>query len=125
MNNQIIQVLDHLSDKLGLAVDWTAENIWPQVIEVMGKYRTYEILADIFQMLIALAMIGGFVFLFAHAAKADKNDDDGILCVIAIGLSVIVVPALTIWFCFVTADLARWIFIPEMQFIETIKSLLG
>ena len=35
MNNKIIEVLDYLGEKIGLAIDWTAENIYPQVIEFM------------------------------------------------------------------------------------------
>lgn len=125
MNNQIIQVLDHLSEKLGIAVDWTAENIWPQVTELMGKYRTYEVVADIFQMLIVLAMAVGVFFLFARAIEADKNAEDGCWYCVAIIVGIIAVPLLVIRFLIVTNDLLRWIFIPEMQFVETIKSLLG
>ena len=29
MSNEIIKVLDALSDKLGIAVDWTSENVLP------------------------------------------------------------------------------------------------
>lgn len=31
MSEEIIKVLDYICEQLGIAIDWTAENVWPQV----------------------------------------------------------------------------------------------
>lgn len=33
MDNSIIEAMEYLGQKIGVAVDWTSETVWPQVIE--------------------------------------------------------------------------------------------
>ena len=47
MDNKIIETLDYLGEKIGIAIDWTAENVYPQVLNFMARYKTYEIVIDI------------------------------------------------------------------------------
>lgn len=41
MSEEIIKVLDALCDKIGIAVDWSAENITPQIVDVITRYGHY------------------------------------------------------------------------------------
>lgn len=41
MDSQIISVLNALCDKIGIAVDWTAENIGPQIEMLLEQYARY------------------------------------------------------------------------------------
>lgn len=41
MSDEIIKVLDALCDKIGIAVDWSAENITPQIVDVITRYGHY------------------------------------------------------------------------------------
>lgn len=43
VSEQIIQVLDALCDKFGVAVDWTSENVIPYLSTLCGKLVSYEI----------------------------------------------------------------------------------
>lgn len=43
VSDQIIQVLDALCDKFGLAIDWGAQNVLPYAQELMGKMVSYEL----------------------------------------------------------------------------------
>ena len=38
VSEQIIQVLDALCAKLGMAIDWTADNVIPYIEKLCGKY---------------------------------------------------------------------------------------
>ena len=59
MDNKIIETLDYLGEKIGIAIDWTAENVYPQVLNFMARYKTYEIVIDIMWILIALGCCFG------------------------------------------------------------------
>jgi hypothetical protein len=61
-SEQIIQVIDALCTKFGIAIDWTSENVIPYVETLCGKLINYEILTSVFVMVIWLALgIGGIV----------------------------------------------------------------
>ena len=56
MSEQIIQVLDYLCEKFGVAIDWTSQNLKPQ-IETLGKHIiNYNIANSIFLLVIGLIL---------------------------------------------------------------------
>ena len=143
MNNKIIEVLDYLGEKIGLAIDWTAENVYPQVIEFMARYKTYEIIIDIMWILIALSCCFGmylYIKKIVIPAKIRCNETreenfwfeywlDRTSCNIGgtfltVFLGCITFVAIIMMFIFIE-DLVKWIVIPEMQFYEVIKSLIS
>lgn len=142
MENKIIEVLDYLGEKIGLAIDWTAENVYPQVIEFMGRYRTYEIVIDIIWILIALGCCFGMYLYIKKIVipakiRCKETREENLWfeywtgsascnvfgAVLTILLGCITFAAVITMFLFIE-DLAKWIVIPEMQFYELIRSLI-
>ncbi len=147
MNNKIIEVLDYLGEKIGLAIDWTAENVYPQVIEFMGRYRTYEIVTNIIWILIALGCCFGMYLYIKklvipakircketresnlwfegwssfNGSDVSRNDGGTILTVFLCCITFAAVITIIVSI----GDLIKWIMIPEMQFYEVIKSLVS
>ena len=35
MSEEIIKVLDYLGEQLGIVIDWSSENVWPQVMDIL------------------------------------------------------------------------------------------
>lgn len=56
-DKEIIKVLDYISEKLGIAVDWTTENVLPYAKDVIGDYVTYEIVSNAFGLAISVSMV--------------------------------------------------------------------
>lgn len=48
MAEQIISVIDELCKKLGIAMDWSSENITPILMDLVNKYTKYIIINDVF-----------------------------------------------------------------------------
>lgn len=48
MAEQIISVIDELCKKLGIAMDWSSENITPILMDLMNKYTKYIIVDNVF-----------------------------------------------------------------------------
>lgn len=90
-NNQIIQVLDALCDKFGVAIDWTGQNVLPYVQELMKKAANYELWTSIGWFLIWAIFIFAFFKLIHWYIKNryDKNnriiefitDDEYFFCI--------------------------------------------
>lgn len=75
-NNQIIQVLDALCDKFGMAIDWTGQNVLPYVQELIKKVVNYEIYTSIGWLLILVVFIFAFFKPICWYVKNrhDKNN---------------------------------------------------
>lgn len=72
VSEQIIQVLDNLGEKFGLAIDWSSKNILPYVNELMNKAISYELWMNIG----ALAFTGiGMIIPWTIFFKTIKNKD--------------------------------------------------
>lgn len=54
MSQEIINVLEYIGGKLGIALDWTSENIWPQVLDILGRYRILQIVISGIWLAVAL-----------------------------------------------------------------------
>lgn len=72
-SNQVIDVLDALCRKFGIAIDWTSKNVQPYLKELMTKAVNYKFSIDIVWMCVAgLLLIAGVVFL-TIALKSKKT----------------------------------------------------
>ena len=43
VSSEVIEILDYLGDKLGIAIDWTNENIIPYLQVLINKFIKWEI----------------------------------------------------------------------------------
>lgn len=68
MSKQIIEVLDSLGDKFGLAIDWTTENVVPYLEQLCNKYVKYEIVTSVIYMVIGVICL----FLGKYLIKITK-----------------------------------------------------
>lgn len=58
VSDQIIQVLDALCEKFGVAIDWTSENVIPYLTTLMGKLIQWEIWSSVaYIVFVAIALI--------------------------------------------------------------------
>jgi hypothetical protein len=42
ISKEIIEVIDALAEKFGIAIDWTSQNVLPYIKELCGKWCIYE-----------------------------------------------------------------------------------
>ena len=54
VSSQIIEVLDSLCEKAGIAIDWTAENVLPYIQELAGKFVSFEAATSIAWILLVV-----------------------------------------------------------------------
>jgi heme/copper-type cytochrome/quinol oxidase subunit 2 len=78
VSNQIIEVLEFLGNKFGIAIDWSSENILPMVQTLCEKYIRWEISTSTMWICISVFIITLFVGVIMiydkHADPEDKWD---------------------------------------------------
>lgn len=63
VSNQIIEVLNEICNKFGLAIDWTSKNVQPYLQELMGKCVAYKFATSIMWLIFGISVcILGSVF---------------------------------------------------------------
>ncbi len=66
ISSQVIEVLDSVCEKFGIAIDWSQQNVLPYLEDLSGKYIKYEIVTSI-------AWIIFFSLAIIASIKGTKN----------------------------------------------------
>lgn len=56
ISDQIIAVINDLCQKLGFAIDWSADNVLPKIEKLCTKYIKYEITTSYAWILLCVAL---------------------------------------------------------------------
>lgn len=128
--DQIIQVIEYIGQKFGIAIDWSAENILPIAQTLMEKIARWYIAENVF--FIALSLVGLIVGIIAFPkcikkfSKLDKYDAFGeTLCTLGIVLFSAMCVAGAIGICVNTYYLVQSICFPELAVFEYIQSFMS
>lgn len=141
MSQEIINVLNYLGEQLGIAIDWTSENVWPQVMDILGRYRLFELVSTGFWLIMEVVMVFGVFLILKRMAKdymkikADQEDNfwwrkrygdnelagfGWALLIISLLLGMISVMSIPIDI----GEMFKWFIVPEIKYIEMLKGLM-
>lgn len=132
MSEEIIKILDDLGKRLGVAIDWSNQNIIPYLQELMGRFIAFRNVQTIIWISIFLIVTGLSIFGLVKLIKWRKSDkydkgfcsDDpfvfwmsiaGIVCVLLVASVVIICN---------TFGICQNIFLPEITVIDYIQAYL-
>lgn len=143
MSAEFINVLDYICGKIGIAIDWTSENVWPQVMDVLGRFRTMMLIQNATWTMFALGAIIIFIVLWHKAIKArgvalkeccsnlwwDYYDyRNGVaqsiagslltVCTVFIGFIALLALACCL------DNFLRWFLVPEIKYLEMLKTYI-
>lgn len=86
MNNNIIDVINELCNKFGIAIDWTSNNVAPYIQTLIDKYARYRLGTSITWLVFGLVIMVIAIFFFKYAKQCEEFDNDWGLAMI-FGLS--------------------------------------
>lgn len=131
-SQEIINVLDYLCQKFGVAIDWTSENVMPYLEDLCARYISYEVLTSIAWMVIipAITLIIAIPLAIIHK-KAKSLDWDynyyfGVCCTAIIFWIVFGVMAFAS-ICVISTqvfDIIECYTIPEKVILGYLKTLI-
>ena len=137
MSAQIIEVLNDICEKFGVAVDWTSKNVQPYLKELMTKCVNYKLATDIVWLVVGiiLLIIGGVLLRFAfnnnrkyheitdyHELIYSKLDETAATQFIIGGTCLGIAVVLTLYF---TINLITCVTFPEKIILDMVRSYLG
>lgn len=134
ISEQIIQVIEALCEKFGVAINWTSDTILPYVEILCKKLITYEIVCSAFIIgflitlsVVCIVLTKRLAPVYKAGLKSEEYDDAcgwemvttvSILAVAAVWLTTL------IWGGFEVADIIKCATFPEMYVFEYVSALL-
>ena len=126
-SNELIKVLDDLGRRFGIVIDWSNENIMPYLKDLVSRFINWEIVTSIIWLILGVSFIGVFVYLLIKSVKKLKNcnygDEDGWIFLFVISVIFIII-GIIISFVQIF-DIARVVYLPELQLYNYISSFIS
>ena len=120
VSSEIIEVLDYLGEKFGIAIDWTSNNVLPYLQTLADKFIKWEISTSIVWIVIAVFVIMGMIILINLKGVREINEETygmlwvPIIVLIIISFMIICVQIFDIVECNVFPEKALYDFIKVM-----------
>lgn len=142
MSEEIIEVLDYLGSQIGIVIDWSSENVWPQVMDILGRYRLFELVTTGIWLVIELAMLIfaalAFKSMFKNYMTLKKSGEtnfwwyksNGFVWLTGfgtVGLAAIILCTIfgLVGMLVGIEEFFKWAIIPEIQYLEMLKGLMA
>ena len=121
VSSEIIEVLDYLGEKFGIAIDWTSNNVLPYLQTLIDKFIKWEISTSIVWIAIAAFVIVAMIVLINLKGFREINEETyGMLWISMIVL--IIVSFIVI--CIQIFDIVKCNMFPEKALYDFIKVML-
>jgi hypothetical protein len=76
MNKEILEALNQLTDKFGIAVDWSNQNALPYLRELMGRLVRYEIITSVVWLIVGALFVLSAIWWLKFIKYARKKYED-------------------------------------------------
>ena len=121
ISSEIIEVLDYLGEKFGIAIDWTSKNVLPYLQALVDKFIKWEISTSIVWIIIAaFVMVAMIVLMNLKGVREINEETDGMLWVPIIAL----ILASFMIICVQIFDIVECNLFPEKALYDFIKVML-
>ena len=117
-SKEIIEILDYIGSKFGIAIDWTSDNVMPYLQSLCEKYIQWEI-ATSAAWIIGMILLTGLCLLIAYVGRSIDLEDLMIPAAIVFGIVGIVVIG------FQAYDIITAITFPELKIYDFLKLKVG
>ena len=131
ISEQIIQVIDNLCAKFGIAINWTSENVSPYIEILCKKLVTYEIVTSAMWILLVWVLFGASAIATKKLhpwlmKEYDDHYDDGYMIIdVALWVVTIIIGIVMICVtCDQIVDIVKCITFPEMYVFEYVSNLM-
>ena len=130
MNKELLEALNQLTDKFGIAVDWSSQNALPYLRDLMGRLVRYEIITSVVWLIIGVLFVLSAIWWLKFIKYARKkyediggfNDWDVAATVATFAMIIVVLLGIIIVLCQID-DIIQCVVLPEGVILKYIKGV--
>ena len=130
MNKEILEALNQLTDKFGIAVDWSNQNALPYLRDLMGRLVRYEIITSLVWLIVGALFVLSAIWWLKFIKYARKKYEDighfndwDVAAIVATVVMIIVVFIGIIIVLFQIDDIIQCVVLPEGVILKYIKGV--
>lgn len=131
MSEEIIKILDDLGNRMGIAIDWSSQNVLPYLQDLMRRFIAYKNAEAIIAIIMMIICIAICVFIIKKAVDWKKSDefntdrwnDDDFNFWLIVSFSAIFMLCIAIVVICNLVGIFQNIYMPELTIINYLKSL--
>ena len=139
MDEELCNIIDKIAEKIGVAIDWSSENVMPYIQDIMQRYRTMNIVNNIIVMTVCAIIITICVIGADKITKGITNGsqntvssiwfdaDYDAVSIFSMMTSIIIAISFlisAIVLCGATGELMGWLYVPEVKFLGVLKMFM-
>lgn len=139
MDKELCDIIDKIAEKIGVAIDWSSENVMPYIQDIMQRYRTKSIVENIIVMTVCAIIITICVIVAVKITKGITNGSQNMVSsiwfdadydavsIFSMMTSIIIAISFlisVIMLCGATGKLMGWLYVPEVEFLEVLKGFM-
>lgn len=139
MDKELCNVIDKIAEKIGIAIDWSNENVMPYIQDIMQRYRTMNIVNNIIVMTVCAIIITICVIVAVKIAKGIINSlqntessiwfdaDYDAVSIFSMMASIIIAISFlisVIVLCGAIWELVGWFYVPEVKLLGVLKGVM-
>ena len=122
ISSEIIEVLDYLGEKFGIAIDWTNNNVLPYLQALVDKFIKWEISTSILWIAIAAFIIVMAITLINLKGFREINEETYGMLWVPAGLLIL---GFFVVICVQIFDIIECNIFPEKVLYDFIKTMLN
>ena len=130
MNKEILEALNQLTDKFGIAVDWSNQNALPYLRDLMGRLVRYEIITSLVWLIVGALFVLSAIWWLKFIKYARKkyedighfNDWDVAAIVATFAMFIVVLIGIIIVLCQID-NIIQCVVLPEGVILKYIKGV--
>lgn len=79
MTDENIKLLDELAKRLGIAIDWTSENVMPYLLDLYERFIAYRLVINLSPLIVFVVATVAAVYITAKIDKGKNNEKESFL----------------------------------------------
>lgn len=129
MNNEITEVINTLSEKFGIVIDWTQQNIQPYIQDLMNRLVQCKLTEYIILSVFSFIMLCVSIYFFCWGMKkiffnSNNNLMDEDVLTVCVVLSIILFVINLVILYITIGNIVECIYVPEKVFIKEIQTII-
>ncbi len=125
MSDEIIKVLDSLSEKFGMTIDWTSQNVMPYLQDLMNRFIGLQNAKAIAWIVILSILVIAIIIFIIVGIRLGKKEEDEEITAITIFIGITALICLLIPLIGNIFGLMQNIYTPELTLLEYITNYGG
>lgn len=124
ISSEITNILNDLGNRLGIAIDWTSQNVTPYIQDLVSRIAKLEMCNSIIILLFGIICVIATILCIRFTVKHYEDDVDEFIGISIVTICIICGVLMLILIPIGIDGLTKSIYLPEFTAIEYIQKLI-